>query len=779
MKEVLLTLSLALCIIFSSQAQQTPRTCAAEEVMEKQNQDPAIAKRRQLIEQRTAQFLKSKDRANLRTGILTIPVIVHVIYNTSNPQENISSAQVQSQIDVLNEDFRRLNGDVGGVPSEFSAADIEIEFTLSQVTRTASSRSSWGTNDAMKRSSQGGVDPIDPANNLNMWVCNIGGGILGYVQFPGGNPATDGVVVSPQYFGSSDKGSGFFLSAPFDKGRTTTHEVGHYLNLRHIWGDGGCSVDDFVQDTPVAGGPNYGCPNYPSRSCSNNGGFSSDQFMNYMDYVDDACMFMFSEGQKVRMDAIFAPGGPREGLGTVSGGCELPAPAGLAASGITDNGFTLTWNAVAGAISYDVNIDGNITNVPSTSYSATGLDPGTTYSTSVRARCSSSAGVFSSPLAVSTTGSNCKTAPVTLTLVLDNYPSETSWSLVKDGTTVASGSGYTTNGQTITETFDFGDGNYEFVITDSFGDGICCAYGNGSYTLEDAGSNIIGSGGAFGASESISYCISGGSGGNPAATILNQAFFETGWDGWIDGGSDAARYTGGSFSYEGIASIRLRDNSGVASSMTSAAYDLSTFDQVTIEFYFYPNSMENGEDFFVRYFDGSVWNTVTSYASGTDFANGNFYVATVSINRSEYAFPANAQFRFQCDASANADQVYIDQVTISASSVARSAGNTLTMLNAQRTLAESADAPEIEAWQVFPNPASRQLTVAVPLDEVAQVDLFIFDINGRKMREMTWQNVDGVLSQSIDISQLKEGLYFVNLRTSHGINEIKKVIITK
>ncbi|MBT8205672.1 MAG: zinc metalloprotease, partial [Eudoraea sp.] len=171
-----------------------------------------------------------------------------------------------------------------------------------QVIRVSSTRPSWGTNDAMKFSSNGGSDAVDPANKLNIWVCNIGGGILGYAQFPGGNAATDGIVVSPQFFGSTG-----YVQAPFNEGRTTTHEVGHWLNLRHIWGDGRCNRDDFVADTPKSDRPNYGCPSFPTVHCR-----STDMTMNYMDYVDDGCMYMFSNGQKERMRAIFTAGGPRD-----------------------------------------------------------------------------------------------------------------------------------------------------------------------------------------------------------------------------------------------------------------------------------------------------------------------------------------------------------------------------------------------------------------------------------------------------------------------------------
>ncbi|PTX43331.1 pregnancy-associated plasma protein-A [Christiangramia gaetbulicola] len=233
-------------------------------------------------------------------GVVNIPVVVHVVY--SNAQQNISDQQINSQIDVLNADFRASNNDVNSIPSEFAndVADSEISFTLAAVNRYSNSTSQWGTNDAVKAQ----YPPVNPSTTLNIWVANIGGGILGYAQFPGGPASTDGVVISPQYFGTTG-----YVSAPFDRGRTATHEVGHYLNLRHIWGDGRCRQDDFVADTPDSDGPNYGCPSYPTVNCR-----STDMTMNYMDYTNDACMYMFSEGQKARMRTIFMDGGPRTGF---------------------------------------------------------------------------------------------------------------------------------------------------------------------------------------------------------------------------------------------------------------------------------------------------------------------------------------------------------------------------------------------------------------------------------------------------------------------------------
>jgi hypothetical protein len=248
------------------------------------------------------------QRGRLVNGHIEIPVYVHVLYRTNS--ENISDAQINSQIDVLNEDFNLANADASNAPAEFAAVqgNSGIQFVLEGITRKSTKKRSWRVNDDMKKSSKGGVDPITPETHLNIWVVgqmSQGGTILGYAQFPGGNPATDGIVVGHNFFGRVGT-----LYSPFDLGRTATHEVGHYLNLRHIWGDGGCGASDFVSDTPDSDGPNYGCPSYPSVACGSN-----DMTMNFMDYTDDACMYMFSEGQVDRMLAIFASGGPREVMG--------------------------------------------------------------------------------------------------------------------------------------------------------------------------------------------------------------------------------------------------------------------------------------------------------------------------------------------------------------------------------------------------------------------------------------------------------------------------------
>ncbi|NJM80769.1 MAG: zinc metalloprotease [Flavobacterium sp.] len=276
------------------------RGCAADEVLERQlREDPSLAQRMQDIEIETA---KAIAEGRIVNGVLEIPVVFNVLYRTS--AENISQSQLQSQINVLNNDFRGANSDYNSSnPYNNVRGSFNIRFVLDKIVRKQSNKTSWGTNDAMKRSSSGGIDATSPSTKLNYWVCTIGGGTLGYAQFPGGPSATDGVVCDSRYTGTN--GTATF---PFNKGRTGTHEVGHWMNLRHIWGDRNCG-SDLVSDTPTHDSPNYGVPPVGHRStCS---GRPLEMFMNYMDYTDDRGMYMFSRGQVTRMAAIFGTSGAR------------------------------------------------------------------------------------------------------------------------------------------------------------------------------------------------------------------------------------------------------------------------------------------------------------------------------------------------------------------------------------------------------------------------------------------------------------------------------------
>jgi hypothetical protein len=238
---------------------------------------------------------RQKEFDAARARLVRIKTVVNVVYNTA--EQNISDAQINSQIAALNKDYRANNPDRNQTPTPWKGfvSDMRLEFTLVKVTRTQTTENTFTYDDGVKKSSTGGIAPFEPKTHLNLWVCSLGGGLLGYAQFPGGPPATDGVVINYRAFGTSGT-----AQAPFDKGRTATHEIGHYFNLRHIWGDTpDCSGTDMVADTPNCAGPNYGTPTWPQITCNN--GPNGDMFMNYMDYTDDAAMFMFTPQQVLRM----------------------------------------------------------------------------------------------------------------------------------------------------------------------------------------------------------------------------------------------------------------------------------------------------------------------------------------------------------------------------------------------------------------------------------------------------------------------------------------------
>ncbi len=246
---------------------------------------------------------------------IVIPVVVHIIWNT--PGQNISDARILSQLDVLNKDFNGTNTDRNNIPAYFSAlaGNCGISFVLattdpqgrptSGIVRRQTTTGIFGYDDKVKSALTGGDDAWNAASYLNIWVCNLTGGISGYASAPGAPAAKDGVVISTTAFGVTG------TAGPFNLGRTAVHETGHWLNLRHIWGDASCG-DDKVDDTPPQQAANRGCNSGKKFSCSNTA--NGDMYMNFMDFSDDACMYMFTKGQRQRMRALFEAGGPRNSL---------------------------------------------------------------------------------------------------------------------------------------------------------------------------------------------------------------------------------------------------------------------------------------------------------------------------------------------------------------------------------------------------------------------------------------------------------------------------------
>jgi hypothetical protein len=313
---------ITLLISLSGVAQER---CGATGYFNKMVQEhPSLQQNLQQVGQFTQTYLRnhpvfesSANQPDAATRIV-IPVVVHVVYNRN--EENISDDQIRSQIESLNADFSRTNADFSRVPQAFAAvaADCGIRFVLAKsdpegrptngITRKKSSRQFWTDDDKVKMESEGGTAAWDSRNYLNFWVCNTPGGLLGYGSFPGGPAERDGVVIRWNVFGT--RGS---LVAPFNLGRTATHEVGHWMNLRHIWGDVSCG-DDEVRDTPRQKTHNRGIPTFPRINADCNNGPNGDMFMNFMDFSDDASLNMFTAGQRDRMLSLFATDGARNSL---------------------------------------------------------------------------------------------------------------------------------------------------------------------------------------------------------------------------------------------------------------------------------------------------------------------------------------------------------------------------------------------------------------------------------------------------------------------------------
>lgn len=272
--------------------------------------DPSIKAKMAAVERHT-QTVIPKLQLQLRSEekVIRIPVVVHVIYE--NQTENISEDLILSQIEVLNEDFGRYNADQ--TEEWGQAANTRFEFELAKfdpqgnptngIIRKKTSKRHFISNNEMKFDEYQGSTAWPSKHYLNLWVCDLYANKMGYAQFPGGgNASTDGVTIDYQFFGRTYK------TRKYGLGRTTTHEVGHWLNLRHIWGDGDCNHDDFVEDTPSSSYPSFGCQD-GKESCG-----SKDMVANFMDYSYDQCMNLFTKGQKDRMRALFQPGGFRHAI---------------------------------------------------------------------------------------------------------------------------------------------------------------------------------------------------------------------------------------------------------------------------------------------------------------------------------------------------------------------------------------------------------------------------------------------------------------------------------
>lgn len=482
--------------------------------------------------------------------IITIPVVVHVIHNGDDygVNENITDSQIESQLTVLTEDFRRMYG-TPGYNDNPVGADLEIEFVLAK--QTPEGCPTNGINRLDMEEEDWSIDDIedilkpatiwDPTQYMNIWTVNFSrSDLLGYAQFPSssqldgleedeGDADTDGVVCNYNTFGSEDYDDGtFVLQATYNKGRTMTHEVGHFFGLRHIWGDGDCTVDDYVDDTPLAGSSHSGCP--VADTCTDDSETEPvyDMVENYMDYTNDECMNIFTEGQKERTLTVLENSPRRKGLVTSNKdeapvdvdndpsielasieapacGTEIFATIELTNYGTTTLTSLIITSEIEGETS-EYNWTGSLASnqtidVTLPGVTASGISQNITYNINISnpngetdARTCNN--TISKDYTISTTVLASETATsIILNLKTDSYASETTWALLdsSDQIVETGGEDYLDN-TSYTETLEINaDECYTFIMYDEDGDGII---GDGYYTLSTA-DDIIYTAGTF------------------------------------------------------------------------------------------------------------------------------------------------------------------------------------------------------------------------------------------------------------------------------------------
>ncbi len=422
------------------------------------------------------------------------------------------------------------------------------------------------------------------------------------------------------------------------------------------------------------------------------------------------------------------------------------APTSLSASNITQTTVDLSWNASTdnvGVTGYDV-YQGttNIGNVTGTSANITGLTASTSYTFSIRAidaagneSAASNAVNFTTSSGIDTQApsapTNLSASNVTQTTV------DLSWNASTDNVGVTG--------------YDVYQGAVNIGNVTGTSANITGLTASTSYTFSVRAKDAAGNESAASNTVNVTTESSGGGG----STVVNESYFESGWDGWVDGGSDSYRYNG-SRSYEGNRSIRIRDNTN-SSVMTLSNVDVTSYSSIDIEFYFYSYSMENGEDFWVQYHDGSSWNTVASYARGTNFENNNFYSATVTINSGSYNFPSNARFRFRNDASGNNDHIYIDQVTITGNPGASNLTNSITTLGPPLNGILGDEDFEFESdFLLYPNPVKDNLSIKLA-GENQNATFRIVNMIGQEV-------LSGELNKgTVNVEKLNTGVYFMEV----------------
>lgn len=732
MTKKFLTLAAACLLTFGAIAQNAPgRSCGTTAYNDEQlKNDPTLRLRMEQIEQQTKDY-ELQNAANKVSAVVTIPVVYHVLYNTNNSTQNVSDARLIENLNVLNLDFAHINADANNAPAVFKAlaANTNIQFcmavrdpngaTTTGIVRKFTNMAvfNYPTND-MKFSANGGDDAWPASSYLNIWVCAINNGILGFAQFPGGTASTDGVVLlNGSVGGPAAPGT----STPYHLGRTATHEVGHWLNLKHIWGDANCG-NDLVNDTPTQQTDNGGCPSFPHVTCSN--GPNGDMFMNYMDYVNDNCMNMFSAGQSTRMNALFAGGGARVGLVTsqgcvpVGGGCNTPTN--LTAQSITQSGATINWSSVAGATIYYIQyrVVGSATWIPvnttNTSIALSGLSANTAYEYRVSAYCT----VYSNYSAIQTfttlpvSGGCGKPASKQVNNISQNGAAFY-WATVSGATKyklqyrVVGTTAWTTKTSTsasyaVVGTLTAGT-TYEYRVR------AVCGTVNSAYTSKSTFTTLSASG-----------C--------------------TGTDNYEPNNSKAAA-TPVAINFD-------------AYPLISSASDLDFLSFTTT----------NGAPKFKVTMDGlpADYDIILYNSAGTQIANSSLAGTTAEqiINNASTGSSYKVKI-FGYNGVYNSSLCYHLKITTSATAFREES-----ILNAS----------EKSTVAIFPNPSQGNLTITLESDDNQTSTIDVVDLMGRNVLHLVKDVTEGSNTIALDLNSFADGIYFVKTNTNGDISSNKIVL---
>jgi hypothetical protein len=532
------------------------RTCNSTDHQHSLLQDASYRAKFEKRVAKTSAYAKTRSGVDCDEPIL-LPMAVH-FQDLNNPDENCLKALAQTQIDILNADYASANSDVSlwiAVSSNYPGVDPTnacVKFCLADQNHPSSS----GIPDGQPAVTFNAID----GDNAPAWSGYINIFVrpdLGYLGYSplGGSGTGDGVVIDASAFGSGEGCGQVDPEAPYDLGRTLTHELGHYLLLDHVWGEGGCNSDDDINDTPNQADPNYGCPASGTSSCT-----SIDLYMSYMDYTNDACMYMFSGGQATTMNSYVSAnlqvvvnnasnacsgsdgGGGNEndsdGDGIDNGDDNCPTVSNPNQADSDGDGVGDACDNSNGDDSDGDGIDNADDNCPSVSNPNQADSDGD----GIGDACDSSNGNDSDGDGIDNADDNCPTVSnpnqadsdgdgigdacdggdsdcdgleFTLSITLDFYPEETELTITNTdtGELIETGGPYDVDdsGETIETDFCLEDGCYYIEITDAYGDGICCDYGDGSWSLDNADNSVYESDGNFGAFEGLYLCVATGS----------------------------------------------------------------------------------------------------------------------------------------------------------------------------------------------------------------------------------------------------------------------------